>query len=173
MEKKTHLTTYIMVLTTIITGLAVWNIPNLYKKVVLYSTVSVNFELKDIKFKSELPVWFKVDNGALYSNRALEHQDIMALKALVSDTCADSPRYLNAIGELAYKSNNDTSNVKHLILLTLCFVVLGCSARTLYDFIGWRCYKEGQDMKRWWPWYIFRPLICDPIAELLIVSVRT
>ncbi len=168
------LTTYIMLITTLITGVAVWNIPNLYKNVVFYSNVGIKFELKDIKFKSELPVWFKAKNDSLYSNRALEHQDIMELRTLVSDTCFESPQYLNAIGELAYKTNNDTTNVKYLILLTLCFVLLGCSARTLYDFIGWKCYKEEQqDMEKWWPWYIFRPLICAPIAALLIVSVRT
>ncbi len=170
----TSLTTYIMLLTTFITVIAVWNIPNLYTKVIIYSNVGIKFEVKDIKFKSQLPVWFKVKNDSLYSNRALEQQDVKELTALVSDTCSNSHNYLNAIGELAYKSNNDTKNVKDLILLTLCFVLLGCSARTLYDFIGWKCYKEEpQEMNKWWPWYIFRPLICAPIAALLIVSVRT
>ncbi len=85
------LTTYIMLITTLITGVAVWNIPNLYKNVVFYSNVGIKFELKDIKFKSELPVWFKAKNDSLYSNRALEHQDIMELRTLVSDTCFESP----------------------------------------------------------------------------------
>ena len=28
-------------------------------------------------------------------------------------------------------------------------------------------------MKKWWPWYIYRPLMGAPIAAFLLVTVRT
>lgn len=166
------LTTWMMVFTTVITLWAAWRIPNLYKSVVDKSNVNIKVRLSNITFTNEHPVWFKVEPDCISTNRALEHGDVMELRSLVSDTCPNYSLYVKAIGNLAYKSNNDTTNLEDLIWLTLCFVLLGCSARTLYDFIGRKCYKQ-QQMKKWWPWYMFRPLICAPIAALLIVSVRT
>ena len=166
------LTTWMMVFTTIITLWAAWKIPVLYKSVVDKSNVSITEKLSNIALTNEHPIWFKVEHDTISTNRALEHGDIMELRSLVSDTCPNYSSYVKAIGNLAYKSNNDTTNLEDLIWLTLCFVLLGCSARTLYDFIGRKCYKQ-QRMKKWWPWYMFRPLICAPIAALLIVSVRT
>lgn len=166
------LTSWMMALTTAITLWAACKIPDLYKNVVDKSNVSVQVKLSNIAFTDEHPVWFKVEPECISTNRALEHGDIMELRSLVSDTCPNYSLYVKAIGNLAYKSNNDTTNLEDLIWLTLCFVLLGCSARTLYDFIGRKCYKQ-QRMKKWWPWYMFRPLICAPIAALLIVSVRT
>ncbi len=108
------------------------------------------------------------------SCRAMDRSDIIELNALVSDTCQKRNTYVISVNELAYNSNNQTSNIVDLCWLTLCLVFLGCSARTFYDFIGRKCYtEEGQNMDKWWPWYTFRPLICVPIAALLIVSVRT
>ena len=63
--------------------------------------------------------------------------------------------YIKKVNELIYKSNNNYSNTKQLFVLTLCIVFLGCCARTFYDYIGWECYKGGQNMDTWWPWYVF------------------
>ena len=166
------LTTWIMIFTTTLTLWAAWRIPYLYKNVVDKSNVSIQVKLSNISFMNEYPIWFKVEPESISTNRALEHGDIMELRSLVSDTCPNYSLYVKSIGNLAYKSNNDTTNLEDLIWLTLSFVLLGCSARTLYDFIGRKCYKQ-QRMIKWWPWYLFRPVICAPIAALLIVSVRT
>ncbi|MBD5226355.1 MAG: hypothetical protein HDS68_10425 [Bacteroidales bacterium] len=167
------ITIWIMVLTCAFTVAAVWFIPTLYRQVVDKSNVSIRVDMSGVVFTSEQPMWFRVDSTEISTNKALEIGDIKELRSLVSDTCSTYPMYVNAIGKLAYQSNNDTTNLNYLILLTLSFVLLGCSARTLYDFIGRRCYKKEQDMSVWWPWYVFRPIICAPIAALLLVSVRT
>ncbi|MDE5758783.1 MAG: hypothetical protein K2H85_09270, partial [Allobaculum sp.] len=142
-------------MTAVLTGWAAWKIPDLYKYVVVKSNVSIKAEVSDVTFKAELPVWFKVEKGCISTNRALERGDVMELRALVSDTCPEYSMYVKAIGDLAYQSNTDTNNLNDLIWLTLYFVILGCSARTLYDFIGRKCYKK-QNMRKWWPWYVYR-----------------
>lgn len=171
-EFISSLTSWMMILTTIITGLGAWFVPDLYERVVSKSNVGIKMRFSNVIFNSELPTWIRLEKDSMYTNKALEHEDIIELRSLVSDTCCNYQVYVKDIGCLAYKSHSDTKNIKDLIWLTLCYVILGCSARTLYDFIGRKCYKD-QDMKKWWPWYLFRPLICVPIATLLIVSVRT
>lgn len=168
-----NLTMWMMLITVVITGLALWHVPALYKQVVNKSNISVCERLSGVKLSSDHPVWFRIEGDSLSTNKAMEHGDVLELRSLVSDTCTNYPLYVKAIGKLAYKSNNDTTNLVDLVWLTLCYVLLGCCARTFFDFIGHKCYKKDQEMKQWWPWYIFRPLMCAPIASLLIVSVRT
>lgn len=44
---------------------------------------------------------------------------------------------------------------------------------TIYDYVGWECFKGGQDMNTWWPWYVFRPFIGVPITSFMLVACRT
>lgn len=167
-------TLVIMIFTAIAVGAACFFAPKLYENVIKGSNISVAADLKGVLISPDHPEWFKYNDTAIMSCRALDRSDIVELNALVSDTCQKRNTYVISVGELAYNSNNHTSNIIDLCWLTLCLVFLGCSARTFYDFIGIKCYtKKGQNMTKWWPWYIFRPIICAPIAALLIVSVRT
>lgn len=90
------------------------------------------------------------------------------------------PYYVIEYSELKKKTNIDHKNYliqiemeSDSLIITLCIVFLGCCARTFYDYIGWECYKGGQNMDTWWPWYVFRPIIGVPITAFLIVAFRT
>ena len=122
---------------------------------------------------SDIPVWFSYTDTTLATSRSLDNEDVALLRNLVNDSSAQHAHYIKSLNQLAFMSNTVPTNFPWLFLLTLCFVQLGCVARTLYDFIGWSCYKGGQDMSKWWPWYLFRPFIGVPIASLLLVAART
>lgn len=167
------LRTWMLLLTVSFTLVPIGIIPTLYKEVLKYSQIEVKASFPNIPKSSETPVWFSYNDTVLATNRVLSNEDVTLLRSLVSDTTEVYPQYLTALNKLAFISNTSSSNVWQLLLLTLCFVLLGCSGRTMYDFIGWMCYKKGQDMNTWWPWYLFRPFIGVPIAALLLVAVRT
>ena len=160
-------------LTVILTVLSVCCLSCSYRKTLELGQVHVKCTMNNIKFSSEVPVWLSYNDTALITNRPLDNEDVALLRTLVNDSTAQYPQYLKSLNQLAFKSNTSSDNILWLLLLTLCFVQLGCVARTMYDFIGWTCYKGGQDMERWWSWYLFRPVIGVPIASLLLVAVRT
>ena len=171
---KKYCTLYVIGAQLIICALAFCFIPCLYEGTIEKSDISVPNTAPQIELISESPSWFKFDNKTIHTNQAISDGDKQVLLSLVSHEDFLYKTYYKDIDALAYKSNNDTSNYWHLIFLTLCFITLGCIARSFYDFIGRRCYTaEGQDMKKWWPWYVFRPVIGVPIATFLIVAART
>lgn len=153
--------------------LPVFFIPTLYDKMVETSWISEPCRLDSLSQSVEAPIWFVCNDTIVATNKTLDNEDMLVLRRLVSDTIAVHAEYMQAICRLAYKSKTWSDNSFYLLWLTLCFVELGCSARTLFDYIGWECYKKGQDMKKWWPWYIYRPLMGAPIAAFLLVTVRT
>lgn len=171
---KQYCTEYVIGAQLIICVIAFYFIPCLYEGTIEKSDISVPNKAPQIEMISESPSWFKFDNKTIHTNQAISDGDKQVLLSLVSHEDSLYQTYYKDIDALAYKSNNDTSNYWHLIFLTLCFITLGCIARSFYDFIGRRCYTdEGQDMKKWWPWYAFRPVIGVPIATFLIVAART
>lgn len=164
----------VLTFSLVITFVAGWRVPYEFKSVIEKSEVKVKIPTHPAMSSNELPVWIKITPHEIRTNRALGPAEVYELKSLVSDTCSWHGEYVQAVQDLAYDSNNNTGNFRNLCLLTLWVVVLGCSARTFYDYIGRKCYKEdGQKMDKWWPWYYFRPVICAPITALLVVSVRT
>ena len=171
---KKYCTLYVIGAQLIICALAFCFIPCLYEGTIEKSDISVPNKAPQIELISESPSWFKFDNKIIHTNQAISDGDKQVLLSLVSHEDSLYQTYYKDIDALAYKSNNDTSNYWHLIFLTLCFITLGCISRSFYDFIGRRCYTaEGQDMNKWWPWYVFRPVIGVPIATFLIVAART
>ena len=108
--------------------------------------------------------------------KSLETAEKVELYALVERTPDNADivaSYRLAVDKLAYDSANGWKGIKCLIRLTLCLVILGCSARTFYDFIGNACYKkERQNMSKWWPWYILRLFICAPITAFILSASR-
>lgn len=158
----------------IICAVAFYFIPCLYKGAIKLSDISVPNNASRIELVAESPSWFKFETESIHTNKAILDSDKQVLLSLVSHEDSLFQSYYKDIDNLTYKSNNDTSNYWVLILLTLCFITLGCIARSFYDFIGHKCYRaEGQDMIKWWPWYVFRPVIGVPIATFLIVAART
>ncbi len=170
----------ILCLTTILCVFAVWIALDRYEPVISKTQTSVVMSIMNpkLEFQRDVPSWFYVRNDTLMACKVIDDNDKTVLKSLVvkNDSVADSPMiksYYSAIDELAYKSKTNNSDPWNLFFLTLCLVYLGCCARTLYDYIGWKCYKGGQDMETWWPWYVFRPVLGVSIAAFLIFVVRT
>lgn len=133
---------------------------------------------KKLKFKNEPPVWFLISDSSISTYKVIDDSEkeflykcMEPIDSLKNDS--DMQEYIKGVNELVYKSNNNNSNIRSLYILTFCIVFLGCCARTFYDYIGWECYKGGQNMDKWWPWYVFRPIIGVPITTFLIVAFRT
>lgn len=170
---KKYGTLYVLTPQIIICIIAFYFIPSLYKTTISKSDISVNNEVYNIELVGESPSWFKIDSTTIHTNKAITDEEKQILLSLVVREDSVYQTYYRNIDELVYKSNNDTTNYCALLLLTLCFITMGCVARSFYDFIGHCCYKDGQDMVKWWPWYVYRPLIGVPIATFLIVAART
>lgn len=160
-------------LTAALTITAFVYIPCLYHQVLDRSQVRVECKMDSTLFSKSAPVWFKYEKDSIYSSRAMSEEDQVLLISLVNDSSRFYNTYISSVNKLAYQSNISQQNYFYLLLLTLCFVMLGCNARTFYDYIGNECFKGGQDMDKWWPWYLYRPLICAPIAAFMIVAIRT
>lgn len=162
-------------------ALAFWAIRDTYtyyEPTIKNSHIQVTTDIQGLQLDEELPIWFSINKDTLKTYKILDDADVRLLYSCVSD--ADSlaslskvASYKKAVSQLAYKSNTEFPNTYNLIILTLCLVYLGCTARTIYDFIGWECFKGGQDMETWWPWYVFRPFIGVPITSFLLVACRT
>lgn len=169
----TSLKTYMLALTIWVSLLSLYFIPILYDKVLQTSQVSVPYALKDNLQCGEVPIWFHYNDSLISVSRPMGVEDKLILQSLVSDTTAIYKDYQNAVANLAYLSNLNHNFFSSLLYLTLCFVALGCTSRSLYDYIGHECFKGSQDMERWWPWYLYRLFICVPVTSILIVASRT
>lgn len=148
-----------------------------YEPTIKNSHIHVKTDIKGIQFEEELPVWFYATDSTISTYKILDDTDVRLLVSCVSQSDSTSKIVLadfhQAVNQLAYKSNTEFPNTFNLIVLTFCLVFLGCTARTIYDYVGWECFKGGQDMETWWPWYVFRPFIGVPITTFLLVACRT
>lgn len=128
------------------------------------------------KISGDVPIWCKIEKDSMKVRRGMEMADKLELYALMERTSENDTlvtSYRQFVDKISYESSNSQKGMGSLILLTLCLVVLGCSARTFFDYIGNVCYKkERQNMARWWPWYIFRLFIGAPIAAFMLVAFR-
>lgn len=151
-----------------------------YSEVLSESNVEIPIQnlTSNLKIKNEPPIWFAISDTSISTYKAIDNSEKELLYNCMEpiDSIKNDfhkQEYIKKVNELIYKSNNNYSNTKQLFVLTLCIVFLGCCARTFYDYIGWECYKGGQNMDTWWPWYVFRPIIGVPITTFLIVAFRT
>lgn len=169
----------ILIITALLSMMAIVGACCFYEPTLQSSQVCVvNKDAANIEIEGDTPSWFFKSGRTFKSYKMIDDTDKKLLKScvVVNDSVKNSTSYkayINAIDDLAFKSNTIFPNSSSLFLLTFCLVFLGCSARTFYDYIGWECYKNGQDMDTWWPWYVFRPVIGAPIATFLIVAFRT
>ena len=123
--------------------------------------------------QGNIPPEILLTEDSIRTRKCIGFEEQVVLSTLVDKKDSLYVDYQKAINQLAYKSYDiSIKELLFLLLLTLCMVYLGCLARTLFDYIGWTCYKNGQDMKKWWPWYVFRPVIGVPIAAFIIVASR-
>lgn len=151
-----------------------------YSSVLSDSKVEVEVRdlTKNMKIKEDVPVWFCISDTSISTYKIIDDSEkrmlyncMVPIDSIKNDSIYKI--YIQAINKIVYKSNTDFSSTKKLLILTFCLVLLGCCARTFYDYIGWECYKGGQNMDTWWPWYTFRPMIGAPITAFLIVAFRT
>lgn len=169
----------ILIITVLLSLMSIVGACRFYEPTLQSSQVCVvNKDASSIEIVSDTPSWFFKSGCTFKSYKMIDDTDKKLLKSCVvmNDSIINSvsyKAYINAIDELAFKSNTIFPNSSSLFILTFCLVFLGCSARTFYDYIGWECYNNGQDMNKWWPWYVFRPIIGAPIATFLIVAFRT
>ena len=135
-------------------------------------TIRVNRDFTSV-IQGNVPSDILLTEDSISTRICIGFEEQVVLSTLVDRSDSLYSDYQKAVNQLAYKSNDISKwELMNLLLLTLCMVYLGCLARTLFDYIGWTCYKDGQDMRKWWPWYVFRPAIGVPIAAFIIVASR-
>lgn len=148
--------------------------PILYEKVLSNGEKSIKVDRNFYSvIQGNMPPEILLTEDSISTRKCIDFEEEVILSTLVDKNDSLYGDYLKAVNHLAYKSYEiSMCELMCLLLLTLCMVYLGCLARTLFDYIGWTCYKDGQNMKKWWPWYVFRPAIGVPIAAFIIVASR-
>ena len=147
-------------------------VPNMYGKVLKNGekTIHVNQDFTSV-IQGNVPFGILLTEDSISTRICIGFEEQVVLSTLVDRSDSLYSDYQKTVNQLAYMSNDISKlELMNLLLLTLCMVYLGCLARTLFDYIGWTCYKDGQDMRKWWPWYVFRPAIGVPIAAFIIVA---
>lgn len=132
------------------------------------SCYAVSWENTDTLCLKSGPSWFIVDNksDSIKSLKVIDDEDKKKLLALYTgnDSCSTYP---NAIDQLAFKSNKETSSRYYMILLlTGVCGMMGVMLRTINNFIGVACYKV-LDLEIWWPYYTVRPCMGFFIGPIL------
>lgn len=169
---KSFNTPFLLFIHIFICGCAFYFIPSLYSQTLKKLDISIRYD-SNIKIGKRTPVWFSYSHDTIYVSKTITDEDKSILYALVDENDSLYQSYTHSIDKLAYKSNIAIREINTLLYLTLCFVALGCCARTFYDYIGRKCYSKNQEMDIWWPWYFFRPIIGIPIATFLLIAVKT
>lgn len=85
----------------------------------------------------------------------------------------ETKAYVEAIQTLACLSNAEAYRILlFLLLLSGIGGTIGVQIRSVSNFIGVACFKNELDLKRWWPWYILRPLLGFLFGMLIVVLVK-
>ncbi len=93
-------------------------------------------------------------------------------KSQASATIEES-EYWSAIDNLTFMSHSENSIVlKSLLLLAGLSGILGVQIRSIINFIGVACIKNSLDIKRWWPWYILRPVQGFLLGLLAVLIIK-
>ena len=173
MEKFTKLKFWMLAITVMACIGSLLSIPDLYKDTLSGSDIKMKTKEKYNLSSDNTPVWFLCKDDTMHTFQPVQTEDKQVLYSLMDRNDSLYQFYCKDVDALTYRSNTVSPHISSLLWLTLCFVLLGCGARSLYDYIGWECFKDGQEMCKWWPWYLFRPIMCAPIAAFLLVAVRT
>jgi len=81
--------------------------------------------------------------------------------------------YWAAIDQLAYDSNRKSAPVfGWLLVLAGLSGVLGVQIRSIISFVGISCFKNTLDVRRWWPWYLLRPLQGFMLGLLAVLVIQ-
>ena len=81
--------------------------------------------------------------------------------------------YREAIQTLACLSNAEAYRILlFLLLLSGIGGTIGVQIRSVSNFIGVACFKNELDLKRWWPWYILRPLLGFLFGILIVILIK-
>ena len=160
--------------TVVLSVVALCVVPNLYGHVYSNGEKSISTEKNYLSvIQGPLPSDVFLTETDIRTRKSLSYEDQVHLSSLVDKENDNYTAYQKLVNQLAYESNNmSIQDMCYLLFLTFCFVFLGCTSRTLYDYIGRVCYMKSHDMSIWWPWYTFRPVIGAPIAAFLIVASR-
>lgn len=117
--------------------------------------------------------WFYHDQEKklLVSSKIITEKDRIHLKNLLNCSI-DKDKYENAIDKLAFTSNENTDYyyLFSLVLAMIC-AMIGVHLKTLFDFVGHTCHQNDFDYKKWWPWYVIRPLIGALIGPIVYIML--
>lgn len=83
--------------------------------------------------------------------------------------------YREAIDRLAFDSAAAAGLEHQLLWLLLLGAVgglLGVQLRSVSNFVGVVCIKDSFDFKRWWPWYVLRPVLGLLVGLLVVVLIK-
>lgn len=133
--------------------------------------ISVSWDIPSDMDLSLYPEWlyFDRDSGFVYTKKVILDNDKRLLYNLVSAKDSSFVSYMNAIDQLSYKSYRSLN--LSLYLFVCCYMaIIGCLVRSMGDFIGRLCYKDGVDLEKWWSWYLLRPVMamcCSVVFVLL------
>jgi hypothetical protein len=119
----------------------------------------------------EYPNWFYIDRDSLYVNKTVSSKDKIILYNLISMQDSSYCEYKKAIDLLAFKSYQHTK-LNSLVYLILLISFIGCMTRSLHDFYGRLCFKDGIDLSKWWSWYSIRPVIALNIGIILFIEIE-
>lgn len=156
-------------------GLAFYLFPKQYRTVMEQGEIKVVVDSTlHSKINGVLPPEIILDKDTLRSRKYIDGEEQIVLSTYVDKNDPQYASYTRAVEKLAYASNNNTADAwKNLVWLTLCFVILGCVARTLFDYICVKCYRPDKySMETWWSWYIFRLVLGAPITAFIVVASR-
>jgi len=114
--------------------------------------------------------WYNRENNLLLHRGPINDKLKEDLLKLVD---RDDPSYKEAIGKLAFLSNqNEESPLLWLLLLGGVGGIIGVQIRSIEDFVGNACFKNELDVARWWPWYLMRPALGFLLGALIIILVK-
>lgn len=156
-------------------GLAFYLFPKQYRTVMEQGEIKVVVDSTlHSKINGVLPPEIILDKDTLRSRKYIDGEEQIVLSTYVDKNDPQYASYTRAVEKLAYASNSNTADAwKNLVWLTLCFVILGCVARTLFDYICVKCYRPDKySMEIWWSWYIFRLVLGAPITAFIVVASR-
>lgn len=71
--------------------------------------------------------------------------------------------------KIVLKTSNCISTSNSFFFLFGFLSSLGCIARIIFDFVGHTCYTMRFNLKIWWPWYFFLPILAFILGAFFVV----
>lgn len=99
-------------------------------------------------------------HGLIDADRKTELAKLVPDDKAATKSADGGPSYWEAVDELAFDSNSGRENlIISLFLLGGISGIVGVMMRTISNFVKIACFKNVLDWRRWWPWYVARPLL--------------